>query len=116
MSSSNPNRLIRLAVKEFLLSEAKATPENQGDIEKEEELDDFQYMVKARQLVWSYEDGAIEQNLSRLVDNYVKSYKATHGVQLDAEKLYDAVLEQMKAYSDSVNHPPTNFSPEAGSK
>lgn len=118
---SSLNKLIKEAVREFLISEAaihagSKASRQKGDNEKIEALDDLQYELVARKLVWNYEDGTMDQNISRLVDNYCKSYKATHGVEIDNEKLYDAVIEQMKNYSGSVDHPATNFSPERGSK
>lgn len=88
-------KIIQEAVREFLLEE-KGNP-------KEEDLDDFQYATIARQLVMKYEDGTVEQNISRLVDNFVAAHKATTGKSLDGERLYDAVVEEMRNFTDSTN-------------
>lgn len=88
-------KIIQEAVREFLLEE-KGKP-------KEEDLDDFQYATIARQLVMKYEDGTVDQNISRLVDNYVNAHKSTTGMSLDGERLYDAVVEEMRNFTTSTN-------------
>lgn len=94
---SSAKKLIKEAVREFLLEAGEKDPK------KEEDLDEYQYAVIARQLVMKYEDGTVEQNISRLVDNYVKAHKATTGMSLDGEKLYDAVIKEMQNFTDSTN-------------
>lgn len=99
MSTKN---LIKEAVKEILLSE-KSGGDARDYANEEPDPDDFQYDAIARKLIWTYEDGTVDQDISKLVDNYVKAYKSSHGVDLDGEKLYDAVVEQMSTFTDSTN-------------
>lgn len=94
---SSIKNLIREAVREFLLEAGEKDPR------EEEDLDDYQYATIARQLIMKYEDGTVDQNISRLVDNYVKAHKATSGVSLDGEKLYDAVVDEMQHFMTSTN-------------
>lgn len=91
-------KLIKEAIREFILEDKKK------DVDVDvEDLDDFQYATIARSLIMKYEDGTVDQNISRLVDDYVASHKATTGKSLDGEKLYDAVVDEMQTFVDSTN-------------
>lgn len=92
---SSVKKLVTEAVREFLLEEKKDP--------REEDLEDFHYAQIARQLIMKYEDGTVEQNISKLVDNYVKAHKATTGMSVDGEKLYDAVVDEMQNFTNSTN-------------
>ena len=93
--------LIRETVREVLLAEKAGYVRDFAS--DDAEMDDFLYDTIARKIVWAYEDGTVGQDVKKLVDNYVKAYRTSHGIDLDGKKLYDAVVVQMETFKTSTN-------------
>jgi hypothetical protein len=80
--------------------------DKKSDIAKEadEAWDETQYMHAAHKIVMNY-GMQLDFNWSRAVSNYVRAQKSFTGVNIDADKLYAAVNDEIEQSEDERVNP-----------